>query len=422
MTTADLASLSFDGIPGAARVYVVPGMLAIGEVTVDAGAGETAKSLRNVMFAARAALGVAQPGDPHGTRREPARTLWISSGTEDDPIFDLAPRITSALAACAAEFGLDPAAALAASRYVHNLSEWANGDPIEITDAGLAKIRAEVGTLNQLDAANRPAVLDDGRSNPDWQGPGPCVRLVVFDPLDALLGEGQTINSRPGARRVMTGLSRFAKGAAVAAPVIHHVIASGGKVAGSPAVTNSVRLAFISAPDKSNPSVKVTRKMKANIGAPGDLRYIVAMPSADDTPDGYVPAPFVAFQGEDAAAQSTGDTLRGRIADTAGQDQGTLRQRLRETAAQRPAESAPAATAAAPWRVFRKDMTDAGPGPASYVGASYPGPDEARQAAQADARNGPLSWRTDDQGRHVASVEDTTGQGRHRAYVAYLAS
>lgn len=421
-----LASLSFDTIPGAARVWTVPGILAEGEVTVDAGTGETAKSMRNGMFAARLALGVPQPGHPHGHRPDCGRTLWVSSGTEDDAIFDLAPRFASALAACAVEFELDAQQAQAGSRYIHNLSEWADGGPIEITDDGLARIRAEVDRLNQLDASNRPPVLPDGSPDPAWDGPGPPVRLVVFDPLDALLGAGQTIDSRPGARRVMTGLSRFARGSEAAVSVIHHVIGSGGKIAGSPAVTNSVRLAFISAPDKGNATVKVMRRFKANISTPDDLRYVVATLPAEAAgqfePAGIVPAPFVAFQGDAQAAASAGDTLRDRVAGQ--QEQVTLRDRLRQAAGQRPAAAADgdagSVTTGEPgWRVLRRVMTaDGTPGAATRVGSVFPDAEQARQAAQLDA-DVPLTWRTDDHGRFVAGVADPSGAGRHVVYAAY---
>ena len=193
----DLASLSFDGIPGEPRTWRLRDVLALGEVTVIAGAGGiTAKGLALGRVAALEVLGLPKPGDEPGTEREPGRVLWVSSGTEDDPIHDLSPRFTSALIACAGEHELDPADALDGARYLHNLSEWPNGDPIEIPQ-DLPRIRAEVGKLNKRDASNRKP------GDPGYSGPGPRVTMVLMDPLDALLGPGATVDSRPGARRLM---------------------------------------------------------------------------------------------------------------------------------------------------------------------------------------------------------------------------
>jgi len=382
------ASLSFDLIPGASRRWVVPGIVAEGEVTVDAGTGETAKSLRNAMFAARVALGLPMPGEDRDARHEPGRVLWVASGTEDDPIFDLSPRFAAALLACAAEFGLDPAEAQAGARRIHNLSEWEDGAPVFITDEGLSAIRAEAGKLSDLDEANRPRRLRDGTPNPEYTGPAWRVRFVVMDPLDALLGDGQTIDSRPGARRTMTGLARFARGTGAGVTVIHHVVASGTKIAGSPAVTNSVRLAFITRPDKANKQVKVMAKMKANVSSPDDIRYVIA--------DGD-PAPFVAFLGDTPAEHAAGDTLRGRIAasvpagpaSTPAGDAGTLRARVRAAAR---AEDPPTGPAG-PCRLLRAELDgDGNPGPARYVGGTYPGPSAARTAARTDAGGAALTW------------------------------
>lgn len=407
-----LASLSFDLIPSEARVWLVPGILAEGEVTVDAGVGETAKSLRNLMFAVRAVLGVAQPGEDHETTREPARALWITSGTEDDPMRDLAPRFAVAIAACAAEFGLDPEQARSALRYVHNLSEWAEGGPVHITEAGLADIRAEVDALNQLDADNRPP------DHPEYAGPGPQVRLIVFDPLDALLGPDQTINTRTGARLVMTGLSRFARGTGAAVSVIHHVIASGNKIAGSPAVTNSVRLAFISAPDKANKQVICMRKVKANIAAPADVRYVVATLPADAAEAaGVAASAFVAFLGDQAAARGAGDTLRERVTAAHQSDPGSLRARVRAAAGQlaEPGQDAevpaggPQDAPGGPVRLLRRELPPGGEvGPMVVVGRSWPTAQAARDQAARDAGQ-VLTWKTGSAGRETAAVKLPTG-------------
>lgn len=402
------ASLAFHLIPSEPRSWRLADVLAIGEVTVIGGkGGVTMKGLAMAKVAALEVLGLPKPGTP---ALDPGRVLWVSSGTEDDPIHDLAPRITSALAAAAAEHGTDPEDALGARRLIHNLSEWESGDPIE-WPGDEAKIRAEVGKLNQLDDQNRAP------GDPAYTQPGPPVTLVIFDPLDAILGPDATVDSRPGARRVMTSFGRFARGAQVAVSVIHHVVSDGHKLAGSPAITNSVRLAFMVTPDKANTDVKVMRPVKSNVSAPGALRWVKS-----EGPG----CPFVRFLGEAAAEaehvearpaqDAAGDTLRDRIS------QAQLRERVREAAAQR--DPAPAGEHSGPadpgaWLLVKCVMgPDGQPGPAVRLGRSWPDADRAKHAAAQDARGAALSWRTDDHGREVTSLPDGEGPGRHVVYVA----
>jgi hypothetical protein len=415
-----VASLSYDSIPHEPREWRWPGVLAYGTTTLLAGFGKSTKGLSMAGAAALTVLGLPYPGEDSDVRHAPARVLWIPGGMEDDQLADLRPRFDEALAYCAARFGLDVAEASRAVRFIHDLAEWDNGAPFALP-ADLGMLADEVAGLNELDAENRPPRLRDGSPNPDYAGPGPSVAVVIMDPLTGILGEGATIASVPGARSIMAKVNTFGQDAHVCPVLIAHFTAS-GKIAGSPAVVDAVRIALTVREEKDHPGVRILSTYAANVSDGVSVRYTVA---------GGGTAPFAVWlddqagepgQGEpepapaaSVPASAAGRTLRGRIT------QAEARQRLRETAAQRPAESAPAATDAAPWRVFRKTMGDDGPGPASYVGTSYPGPDAARQAAQADAGNGPLPWRTDDQGRHVASVADTSGQGRHRAYVAYLA-
>jgi AAA domain len=393
------ASLSYDGIPGAPRTFVVPGVYALGEVTVDAGMGEVGKGVRNAMIAIRLVLGLPQPGEARDVSHAPGRVLWMAAGSEDDPMHDLAPRFAAAAAACAVEFELDPADALDGLRYVHDLSAWPDGAPVEVPD-DLPRVRAEVERLNALDADNRPP------SHPDYDGPGPAVQLVIMDPLDAILGPGATIDSRPGARRVMGHLNRFAQGANVAVPVVHHVIASGRKIAGSPAVTNSVRLAFITRPDPANELVKVMTRFKSNVSTPDDIRYVIA------------PGPVAAFLGDVAAEQGTGGTLRDRIAATTDPArQGTLRDRVRAAAGQREPD------APRVWRLSKVTMgADGTPGPAERLRGSWPDADQAKHAATQDARGELLTWRTDESGREVAGLPNHDGPGRHVVYMAYPAA
>ena len=221
----------------------------------------------------------------------------------------------------------------------------------------------------------------------------------------------------------MARVNTFALDAHVCPVLIHHFTSS-GKVAGSPAVVDAVRIALTVREEKDHPGVRVLSTYAANVADGVPVRYTVTggatAPYAvwldDSSPEVPADGPQAAREPVRPAAQAQHGSRCG-IAPRRRPASGCA-----TAAGQRPAQ-APAAPAGGPgWRVIRRamDATDS-PGPPAYVGTSYPGPDAAQAAAQADAGNGPLSWRTDDQGRHVASVPDQTGQGRHRVYVAYLA-
>jgi AAA domain-containing protein len=367
-TTAP-ASLAYDGIPIEERTAVLDGILYLGEVTVLAGmGGVSAKGLSVTGICARKVLGLPMPGEDAGVRHDPGRVLWVSSGTEDDPMRDLAGRFASALAALAAQYGVAPADAALALRYFHDLSAWPSGDPVEVPQ-DMARIRAEVAALNELDAANRAPAA------PGYGGPGPAVAITVFDPLDALLGEGATVDSRAGARRVMGRFGQFARGADVSALVIHHVIGNGRKIAGSPAITNSVRLAFIASPDAADARIASWAPVKSNISAGAELRYQVIPAS---------PAPYARFL-DDAAAlagQGTGDTLRERIA--AHDSPAAMRRRVRAAAGA--GDRGPAGPAGpAGYQVMRQQGTE------RTVIAARPGQGQARAAAEEDAGAG-MAW------------------------------
>lgn len=414
-----VASLSYAQIPYEAREWRWPGVLAYGTATLLAGFGKSTKGLSMAGAAALTVLGLPYPGEDSEVRHEPARVLWIPGGMEDDQLADLRPRFDEALSYCAARFGLDPLEAARAVRFIHDLGAWEDGAPFALP-GDLGMLADEVAGLNELDSDNRPRELKDGSPNPDHTGPGPQVAIVIMDPLTGILGEGTTIASVPGARSVMARVNTFGQDAHVCPVLIHHFTSS-GKVAGSPAVVDAVRIALTVREEKDHPGVRMLSTYAANVSDGVSVRYTVA---------GGTTAPFAvwlddsdqAAAGETAPsapvpASAAGRTLRGRIT------QAEARARLRETASQRPAQSAPEATQAEPWRVLRRDMTDTDTmGAPRYVGTSYPGPDAARQAAQADAGIGPLSWRTDDQGRHVAGVTDSTDRGKHRVYVAYPSS
>jgi hypothetical protein len=297
-TTADApASVAYDEIPYVPREWLIPGVAAYGTVTITAAAGESCKGMTWCALAARTVLGLPMPGEARDARHEPGRVVWIVGGMEDDQMSDLAWRFRAAVEAAAREFGLDPGDARTHIRYLHDLAEWENGEPFQLPN-DLDRLRTEVAKLGALDACNRPP------SHPDYAGPGPRVRLVVMDPLASLIGEGHTISSVAGARKVMARTNSFARRADVAVSLIHHVT-KGGKVAGSPAVIDSVRLAFTVTPEPGNPDVRVIRKYKGNVSNPDDIRFTLA--------GGSEPHLHVVFLDGETPATSSGDSLRERI-------------------------------------------------------------------------------------------------------------
>jgi AAA domain len=289
------ASVSYDRIAYEPRVPVADGVFYEGEVTALAGAGKSGKGLTVLAYSVRVALGLSMPGEDREHGRPAGRVLWVSGGAEDDPIHDLAPRFQAAARQCAADFDLSEAECLAGLRYVHDLSEWPGGAPVEVPTQ-CEQIEAEVARLNELDAANR-APGDAG-----YAGPGPRVRFIVLDPIKGLLAPGHNLNS--GARRVMTPLQRMARRTRAAVPVIMHVTKA-GSIQGSADVTNALRLALtVKRGQDGQPSELTT--FASNIAADTSVRFLV---------EGAGPDTRVVFI--DAAAEAEAadlGTLRARLA------------------------------------------------------------------------------------------------------------
>jgi len=293
------ASVAYDAIPYRPRTWRIPNVAATGETTVIASDGGKGKGITVAMLAALTVLGLPMPGDAPGTVRTPGRVLWVSSGTEDDPIHDLSWRFSAALRACAAKYGLEEHDALLAARFIHDLSGWEDGSPFALP-ADLPALVSEAAALNALDEYNR-APADE-----HWAGNGPSVALVIADPLTGVLGEGSNVRSPEGARAVATACNQFAQAADVAFIVIHHLNA-GGKMGGSPALVNAVRIA-LTIQETGIGGIRVLTRYKTNISSDPALRFTVT----GGEPDGYA-----LFLEPSAAAETTPlgcPTLRARIA------------------------------------------------------------------------------------------------------------
>jgi hypothetical protein len=255
----DLAAVSYDRIPYIERRWLWNGYVPLGSVCIWAAKGETGKGMLFGGVAARTVLGLPFPGEDQETRHEPGQVVWISGPGEDDQFEDLAPRFRAAIAAAVEEFGLDPelAGENGVIRFVHDLSVWRDDSPVTLP-ADCTRVRAEITKINK-----RAEQLGE-----------PRVTLVVADSLSAVLSQGYTIDSRQGATKVMVKLGQFARRADVGFPVLHH-LTKDGKVAGSAAVLNSVRLAFIIDRAPDNEDVRLITRHKSNISEAQPQRYII---------------------------------------------------------------------------------------------------------------------------------------------------
>ena len=262
------ASVDYSHIPFIPRRWGWQDVMPIGNPVMLAAAGGTGKGLLTWLITARVVLGLPFPGEDPALRRAPGRVVHIA-GSEDDPFEDLAPRARAAIAAAVEEFGLDAelAGEHGAIRFVHDLSEWPDGSPFEVP-GDMGRLAAEVGKLNKLDKHNRAP------DHPDYSGPGPSVSLVILDPFADMLGEKSTISTVKGARAVLKPIKLITRQLDIALIIVHH-LTKDGKVSGSPAVVDALRLAFII--ERGGPGeaedVRVIMPAKSNIASGQAQRY-----------------------------------------------------------------------------------------------------------------------------------------------------
>jgi AAA domain len=373
----DSAAVSYAEIPYIPRRWLWDGYATFGNVAVFAAAGGTGKGMLWSAAAARTVLGLPFPNEDQDVRRDPMRVVWITGVGEDDIFEDLAPRLRAAISAAVAEFGLDPALAhpvTGAIRLVTDLSKWKDDSPVTLP-ADCGRVLAELRRLN-ADGERRGL---------------PPVGLVVCDSLSALLSEGFTIDSRQGARRVMLRLSLMARRSGTAVVVLHH-LTKDGKVAGSPAVLDSVRLAFLIGKDRDDETRRVITQHKANSSNAPELAYRIT----GSTPDTH--AVFTADGGERAeriAAAGLGsardDDRAARIA-AAGACRHPGRLGTPRQCGDCPAAGSAPAADPGPFRVIcRRQAPGAEPDRPRLVGTVHSTREAARIAAVADAGR-PLSW------------------------------
>jgi hypothetical protein len=252
----ELSAISYRHIPPVPREWIWKGLIPRRTPVLYVAKGETGKGMLFCLVAAYIVLGLPFPGEDQSLRRVPERVVWISGPTEDDQFEDLAPRFRAAIAYLVGLFGLDPELATedGAVTLIMDLSQWKEGTPVTLpADADriaeeLARIPQELG--------------------------GPAVGLVVADSLSALLSDGYTIQSRQGATRVMNLFAKLARKADTGLVILHH-LTEDGKVAGSPAVLNALRLAFLVSRDQDEPLVRTITRHKSNIVATEPQQFII---------------------------------------------------------------------------------------------------------------------------------------------------
>lgn len=378
----ELSAVDYSRIPYIARRWLWPGYLPVGAPVIFAASGETGKGMLFCLIAARVVLGLPFPGEHQDLRRDPRRVVWISGAGEDDQFEDLAPRLRAAIAHAVAEFGLDAALAgeEGAIRLVHDLSQWRDGERVSLP-------------------ADCPRILAELQAVPRRHG-APSVGLLVADSYSALLSDGYTMDSRQGARRINGKLSDFARAADVAFGVIHH-LTKDRKVASSPAVLDSLRLAFTIERDQGNPDLRVIRRVKANISAALPQQYTIIDAG---------PATHAEFT-------EAADSRAERVAKDAARDGGSvptvgLHERVADAAG----------LPAGPWRVLRQTTPPGGVPRRDVLSGDAADRDTARAMAYHDA-GAVLGWQTR-AGKvpHLSTATHARADGSQVTYAVYPVS
>ncbi len=229
----------------------------------------------------------------------------------------------------------------------------------------------------------------------------PLSDLISDEPAPGVNGQRQryTIDSRQGARRTLRPVKAMARRLDISVVIVHH-LTQDGKVAGSPAVLDCLRLAFVISARKDDPATRVITQHKSNI--------------SDTPPQQYTTA--CAYPDTHAAWVASADERAARVQAAAARsapDQGTLRDRVRAAAGQRapvPGDELPPG----PYGLLRR-MGDASP---EVMGRAYASQDAARGAAAADAGTDGLAWLPGDK-PGVAACAVRTATGELRGYSVF---
>lgn len=138
--------------------------------------------------------------------------------------------------------------------------------------------RLPSGVRFKLSASDRtPGHLPELRAAVEQlRAAGRNPRLVVIDPIGAVIGDG-TIQTSKGARLFVERLQDFAEQSGVCVLLVAHPV-SGGKLQGSWALEQALRVVYHVSRDESDASLRIVRNVKGNDLAPelaGDLRFTI---------------------------------------------------------------------------------------------------------------------------------------------------
>ncbi|MFN8545848.1 MAG: AAA family ATPase [Candidatus Binatia bacterium] len=204
--------------------WLWPGKLARGKLAILEGRPDEGKTTVALDLAARVSTGAAMPGEP--TRREPAGVVVVTA--EDGLADTVRPRLEAAGADCAR---------IVAPRVDEVLS---------LDPAGLAWLREACKRVN--------------------------ARLVILDPLVALMPGAVDAHRDQDVRRMLRPLRAFAEESGVAVLAIRHLrkaAAASPKDAGggSVGIGAAARVVMLAAPDPDDAERRVLARVKGNLAA-----------------------------------------------------------------------------------------------------------------------------------------------------------
>jgi hypothetical protein len=333
-------------------VWRWPGIVLQATVTLISAMGGTGKGILAGALMKAETTGDPYPGQPASARRDPGTVILIAP--EDDAARDLKGRLDSA--------GAD-------DRYVIDLRKWPDsGDKVQVPRdiPKLAKLVKDIADPENERYAHLPEVS-----------------MIIIDPLTKVLQDGSTIATRLGANKVMEPLVTLAEKLDIAVVVFHHMNWD-GKVNGSRALYDSVRLAYEITYSPRDPDERIAKKAKGNGGFDGGFTYRITGPPGR----GYAVFPDI------------GPYMADRV---------QARKAL-ESARMEPGKV---------WRVACLHWPVGGEPAKAHVGQPVDTLPEAKRLAQSDHGPGKLLWRERNSGAYVAIRH--MPDGSQLGYSCYLA-
>jgi predicted ATP-dependent serine protease len=227
----DIMPRSFADVEVLEAEWLWDGIIPSATVTVLAAPGGTGKSLAMLDVAARVSAGREMPGCPQDSAQAPQVVVYVS--LEDSAECSLVKRLDAA----GADLG-----------NVLDASENANGEPFDIV----------------RDSAWLRRVVSES-----------AAALVVVDTLAA--ASPVSLSSPVAIRaKVMGPMLDLAKKTGAAVVLVHHTTKNAKVIAGSKAITDSVRQVLLIAPDGNDPRIRVLNVEKTNLGSKSGAMFRIS--------------------------------------------------------------------------------------------------------------------------------------------------